>query len=176
MVILMCMAGSVYLAYVFSYLYIWTGAPGGWPEPSALPPWGLALAAIAALGAAVGALNLAERRLEAGTRTFPVPWLALLGALLLVAAIGIGLYAQWRAGVRPTASSYGALVYTDSLLNGQLGLVVLIMAGFTAVRFWRGKVDAVRSACLENTGLLLRYTAAQAATGQLLLNFFPRLA
>jgi len=174
MVVLMFVAGSLYLAYLFSYLYIWTGAPEAWPSPSVLPPPGAAVAAIAALGAAVAAYVLAERGLDAGRRMSLLPWCVLLAALLLAAGVGIGLHAQWQAGVRPTASSYAALVYTDSLLNGQLAIAVLIMAGFTAARCWLGKVDLRRRACLENTGLLLRYTAAQAAVGQLLLHAFPR--
>ena len=37
MVVLLLVAGSLYLAYVFSYLYLWTVSPQVWPtDPAAL--------------------------------------------------------------------------------------------------------------------------------------------
>ena len=33
MVVLLLVAGSLYLAYVFSYLYLWTVSPQVWPKP-----------------------------------------------------------------------------------------------------------------------------------------------
>ena len=36
MVVLMLVAGSLYLAYVFSYLYLWTVSPQVWPKPERL--------------------------------------------------------------------------------------------------------------------------------------------
>ena len=48
MVILMLVAASLYLAFVFSYLYLWTVAPQAWPQAQALPEaaWWLASAVL----------------------------------------------------------------------------------------------------------------------------------
>src|SRR5690606_20769515 len=37
MVILILVAAALYLSWTFSYLFLWTVAPRGWPAPSSLP-------------------------------------------------------------------------------------------------------------------------------------------
>jgi cytochrome c oxidase subunit I+III len=173
MVLLMLVAGSLFVAYLFSYLYVWTVSPDVWPRPAAIPAAGWGAASLAAFGLVVACFRLAMRGLATG-RAAPVPWLVLAGALAAAAGLGLELYGQWQSGLRPTQSSYAALVYMETVLNGQLVAAILLMAAFTMARFWCGKLDSVRNACLENTSLLAHYTAAQAALGLLLVHGFPR--
>ena len=55
MVILLLVAGSLYLAYVFSYLYLWTVSPQVWPKAGQLPSaaWPLASALLLAASSAL---------------------------------------------------------------------------------------------------------------------------
>ncbi|MGE0232870.1 MAG: cytochrome c oxidase subunit I, partial [Flavobacteriaceae bacterium] len=69
MVVLMIVAASLFIAYVFSYLYLWTVSPGVWPPAAAGPPdiaWPLAGAALTVAGLA--AVRIAGRSLPAPGR------------------------------------------------------------------------------------------------------------
>jgi cytochrome c oxidase subunit I+III len=175
MVILMFVAGSLFLAYLFSYLYLWTVAPQVWSGPEDSPALAWPASSLVAYVLAVLAFGYAQRCL-ASDRTARVPWLAGLAALFAVLGVGLELAGHWESGLRPTGSSYAALVYMASVLNGQLVLAVVIMSGFTMARYWAGKLHATRNACLENTGLLLYYTAAQAVVALMVVHGFVRFA
>jgi cytochrome c oxidase subunit I+III len=175
MIILMFVAGALFLAYLFSYLYVWTVSPDVWPSADAVPDPGWGAGSLAAFAGAVGCFWLATRRLASVGRAALVPWLVLAGASAAAAGVGIELLGHWQSGLRPSESSYAALVYMEAVLNGELVVAVLIMSGFTAARYWCGKLDSVRNACLENTALLLYYTAGQAALGLAVVHGFPRL-
>jgi cytochrome c oxidase subunit I+III len=177
MVILMLVAGSLYLAYLFSYLYLWTVSPQVWPSnPQSLPglQWPVLSALLFIAGAAFFAI--AKKTLAApGRKPLWTPLLVLAGALSTVLAVGVAIGCHWQAGLRPAASSYGALVYMDGVLTGQLVFAVLIMSLFVIARHFTGKLDRVRSATLENTNLLAYYAVAQGLVGLLLIHGFPRL-
>ncbi|MEZ5843414.1 MAG: cytochrome c oxidase subunit I [Hyphomicrobiaceae bacterium] len=180
MVVLMLVAGSLYLAYLFSYLYSWTVAPRFWPglaaEASALPSssW----AAASALAFAVGAIAfvLADRSLgPSGKPRLATPLLIAIGALSLIAAVGIEVMGHWQAGLRPSDSSYAALVYVGAFLTGQLAGAVLVMGFYTIARHVVGKLDRVRRVTFDNTRLLAIYTACQGIAGLVLVHGFPRV-
>ncbi len=177
MVVLILVASALYLSYVFSYLYIWTVAPASWaPSGAPLPDvaWPLASAALIAL--AVICYRAADRALpRAGERNVFAPLLLLLGISAAIAAIAVELYGHWQAGLSPTASSYGALVYLGSGLNGQIIAAVLIMTLLVVARIAARRTDRVRRVTFENTALLLYYGAAQSLLGLLLIHGFPRL-
>jgi cytochrome c oxidase subunit I+III len=176
MVVLMIVGGSLYVTYLFSYLYLWTVSPQVWPQTAAaLPTLGWpAMSALLVL-AAVIAFLMAARSLRSNRQRAHTPWLALAGAVFGAAAVAIEFWAQWQTGIRPSDSAYAALVYANVVLNGQLLIAVLIMAGFVAARFWAGLVHRDRNASLENTSLLLYYAAAQTALGLVLIHGAPRL-
>jgi cytochrome c oxidase subunit I+III len=180
MVILMLVAGSLYLAYVFSYLYLWTVSPEVWPlgGNAPAPPNGLwPLSAGALMAASAGAFVIATRTL--GPNDAPrivTPLLILLGALGLAAGVGVEIFGHWQGGLRPTDSSYGAMVYMAGVLTAQIAVAVLIMAGFQLARHYTGRLDCVRKAGLEATMLLACYGAAQGLVGLLLVHGFPRAA
>src|SRR5690606_24510553 len=178
MIILMVVAGSLYLAYLFSYLYIWTTSPEGWlAGKPMLPGISWPLLSGGAFAASVVAFVLARRSL--GRRDSPKPWTPVLifaGAVLGVAGLGAEVWAHWSEGLRPTQSSYAALVYFSHFLSGQLVLAVVLMSGYVIARHFAGRLDRIRWASLENTSLLAYYTAAQTLLGLFVIHGFPRVA
>lgn len=177
MVVLMVVGGSLYLAYLFSYLYLWTVAPQVWPvavSDMASLGWPL-LAGVCLAGAVLSFRRAGASLAEAGKKNSVTPLLTLAGALLLALAIWMEMYGHWQAGIRPTQSSYAALIYISGILSGQLALATLIMALFTMARHYAGLLDRVRRATLENTSLLAYYTAAQALLGMVMIHGFPRM-
>jgi cytochrome c oxidase subunit I+III len=177
MIVLLLVAGSLYLSYVFSYLYLWTVSPQVWPKLSALAP--VASPALSALllvsGSAV--LEVARRILPGRSRskgTFEA--LAGLAAAALVGALVIEVFAQWRTGLRPHSDAHGAMVYMAAFLQAQLTLAVAIMAGFAVARSLAGHLDRKRRVVFDNLGLLYHYTVGQSLLGLLLVHGFPRLA
>jgi cytochrome c oxidase subunit I+III len=61
------------------------------------------------------------------------------------------------------------------ILNGQLIFAIVIMALFAIARYFTGQLDAVRCVTLENTSLLVAYTAGQSLFGLFLIHAFPRM-
>jgi cytochrome c oxidase subunit I+III len=177
MVILMLVAASLYLTYLFSYLYLWTVSPKVWPvDPEGLPglPWPVLSALLFIVGAAFFAI--AKRTLaEPGRKHAGTPILISFGALSSAAAVGLEIWCHWQTGLRPKDTSYGAMVYMESVLTGQLVFAVLVMSLFVIARHFTGKLDRVRCATLENTSLLVYYTVAQALVGLLVIHGFPRM-
>lgn len=177
MVILMIVAGSLYLAYLFSYLYLWTVSPEVWPassEAMAALKWPILSAA--GYFASAAAFFVALKRLgPRGERRALTPVLLVAAAALMVAAAAAEFYGHYESGLRAPESSYAALVYMASVLSGEIVLAIVIMTGFCAARHFTGKLDNVRFASLENTALLAWYTAAQAILGLIVVHGFPRL-
>ncbi|MEZ5816618.1 MAG: cytochrome c oxidase subunit I [Hyphomicrobiaceae bacterium] len=176
--VLMVVAGSLYLAYVFSYLYAWTVSPSVWggsgsPAPPAIV-WPVAsgllyLAAATAFWAAGHCLPERHRR---GILT---TILLFAGAVLIVVAVSVDVMGHWQTGLRPSSSSYGALVYLGIFLTAQLAAAIVVMAMFTVVRQLTGRLDRVRRVSFETTALLAYYACAQAILGLVLVNGFPRM-
>jgi cytochrome c oxidase subunit I+III len=67
------------------------------------------------------------------------------------------------------------MVFMAVILHGQLVAAIVIMTAFVIARHYTGKLDRVRWASLENTQLLIYYTAGQALLGLLLVHGFPRM-
>jgi cytochrome c oxidase subunit I+III len=176
MVVLMLVAGSLYLAYLFSYLYLWTVSPQVWSAGAALLPsfeWPAAAGAL--MLASIAAFAGADRLLPAlRRRNAIVPLLVFVGGVCLAGAVAVETLGHWQAGLRPTESAYAAMVYMASALTAQLAFAIVIMTGFTLARYFTGCVDAQRRVTFENTALLTYYTAAQGLLGLLLVHGFPR--
>ena len=177
MVILMLVAGALFLSYLFSYLYLWTVSPDVWPNSTAELPniiWPL-LSAAGFIGSVV-LFSCARRTLAAeGQKHWYTPLLILTGAGAAVLGVVAEVWGHWQAGVRPTESSYNALVYVASVLNGELIFAVAVMSLFLIARHLTGALNRVRYASLENTALLLYYTVAQALVGLVVVHGFPRM-
>ena len=177
MIVLMLVAGALYLSYVFAYLYLWTVAPQGWPGIHALP--GLTRPAVS-----VGLLAMSAATLLAGNRLLarplssgPAPFAALVigGMVALTAALALDIWSHWQSGLRTTASGYGAIVYAGAILQAQIVTPVLVMAGFMFARLISGRLDAARRAVFDNLALLWGYAIGQGAFGLALTHGFPRL-
>lgn len=103
-------------------------------------------------------------------------FLALLGAAVaLGGAVTLEIITQVLAGLDPTASAYGAMVYMGAILGAQAAAAVIIMCLFAAARLATGKLHAHRRVTYQNAALFYYYTAAQVAVGLLLVHGFPRL-
>ncbi|MBO6719441.1 MAG: cytochrome c oxidase subunit I [Rhizobiaceae bacterium] len=179
MVVLILVGASLYLAYVFSYLYLWIVSPEVW-SPQGSPPlpdafWPIACAGlILAGGAAVfGAGKLLP---EPGRRGAGTPLLLLIGAAFLAGAVALNIWSHWQTGLRPTDNAYGAMVYMASVLDAQLVAAVVILLLVAVARHLTGRLDRVRRVVFENAGLLSAYAAAQMLFGLLLVHGFPRVA
>jgi cytochrome c oxidase subunit I+III len=178
-VILMLVAASLYLAYVFSYLYLWTVSPDVWPgtgsapAPPALLYPGLS-ALLLALGA--GAFRLADRALPPpGKRGVLTALGALAGSLLLIAAAFVEIRGHWQTGLRPESNAYGAMVYLAAFLALQVFAAVLVMAVLCAARTLFRRLDRARRNTFDYLKLLAWYGAAQTLFGLVLVHGFPRL-
>jgi cytochrome c oxidase subunit I+III len=175
MVVLMFVAGSLYLSFAFSYLYLWTVSPEAWANgapslPHAAWPWLSALL----LTASVAAFAIAGRTLAPPKSRNPAtPILVVLGSACAVGGVAVEVLGHWQSGLRPTDSSYSAMVYLASGLTGQLVFAIVVMSLFTVARHFSGRLDRVRRGSLETTTLLLYYTAAQGLLGLLIVHGFP---
>lgn len=179
MIVLVVVASSLYVSYVFSYLYLWIVSPEVWaPQGSPALP-GLQWPLVTATLAIASALMLRQ-----GMRLLPPPGhrngksVLLFGSsvLVLVLAVVLEIFAHYQTGLRPGQNSYGAMVYMGSVINGQVAFTTMIMIGFCVARYLRGMLDKVRRVTIENAAILLYYTVAQLLLGLLLVHGFPRIA
>jgi cytochrome c oxidase subunit I+III len=179
MTVLILVAGSLYLAYVFSYLYLWVVSPEIWP-PQGSPPlpeagWALACALLALAGGS--ATLLAGRLLPApGQRSPAVLALLLLAALLFAGSVGLNIWSHWQSGLEPTANAYGAMVYMGGVLDAQLVFAVAILLLVALARHAAGRLDGERRVSFENAALLSAYAVGQILLGLLLVHGFPMVA
>jgi cytochrome c oxidase subunit I+III len=177
MVVLLLVAASLYLAYVFSYLYLWTVSPQVWPKPAHLPALSLPVVSAVLLASSSGLILLARRMLAANLRNrlaFGV--LMALAVIALVGGLAVEVFTQWGAGIRPDADAHAAMVYMAAFLQLQLTLGLIVMAAFAVARSLAGLLNRRRRVVYDNLGLLWHYTVLQGLFGLLLVHGFPRLA
>ena len=177
MVIIMLVAGSLYLSFLFSYLYLWTVSPQVWPRTlTALPgsAWPMTtgtLLLLSGIGTAVAARLLpSQGKISAGLLAAVV-----MSTFALLLGLGLEGVGQWKSGLRPAGDSHGAMVYLNLFLQLQLAAAVLVMAGFVIARHVCGRLHAVRRVSFDNFALLQLYTIGQGLVGILLIHGFPRL-
>jgi cytochrome c oxidase subunit I+III len=173
MVTLLLVIGAIFSAMVFSYLYLWAGAPEVWPAQSGqpMPPPSLPLiSALCLLGASV--LAFAARRLLA-----KAAWVGVtLGTagILLVTSLTVEVYGHMEAGLKGAASAYGAAVYTFAALQGTLAATGALMLFFCVARAVRGRLANATSG-YEVTALFTHYVVAQGLIALLIVHVAPRL-
>jgi cytochrome c oxidase subunit I+III len=176
-VILLLVTGSLYLAYVFSYLYLWTVSPQVWPKPDALPALWWPVASGTLLFASAGAAILASRALPSQRAPHAgFLLLVVLGIALLVMGFAVEVLGHWSGGLRPATDAHAAMVAMASFLQLQLVIPVAVFAGFVLVRLVMGYIDSQRRATFDNLMLLWLYAAGQGLFGLLLVHGFPRVA
>ena len=172
-VILMLVAGSLYLAFVFSYLYIWTVAPQFWPPAgsSFAPAMNVGGSALLFLFAA-GAMSAAAKLLANTRAGFAV--LVSGSVAALAAALWLELSGHWAVGLRPDASGYAALVYLASGLQFQIVAAVAAVACVVLARLAFGRLNSTRRVTFEALALLTYYATGQGLLGLLVVHGFPR--
>jgi cytochrome c oxidase subunit I+III len=175
-VIVLLVAGSLYLAYVFSYLYLWTVSPQVWPKAGALPDpsWPFASAALLLVSAV--AIILASRVLR--SKSFSRAGFAVLvagGIALLVTALVLEIWGHWSDGLRPKVDAHAAMVAMASFLQAQLVIPAIVFSGFVLVRLALNRIDTRRRAMVDNLMLLWLYAAGQGLVGLILVHGFPRV-
>ncbi|NGO54145.1 cytochrome c oxidase subunit I [Allomesorhizobium camelthorni] len=178
MVVLMFVAASLYLAYVFSYLFLWTVSPEVWsPAGSpALPALSWPAASTFLLLAGATFVVAAGRLLPpAGKFGVAVPLAIFLALACLAGSLAIEIAGHWRTGLSPSANAYGAMVYLGVFLFGQLAFALVIIGLFTIARHAAGKLDRERRVTFDNLALLYHYTVVQSLLGLALIHGFPRL-
>jgi cytochrome c oxidase subunit I+III len=176
MIVLLLVAGSLYLAYVFSYLYLWVVSPQVWPKPDQLPPslWPFASAAL--LVASGGAAIVVSRTVPTQNSSragFTVA--AALGILALLAALLIETWVQRSVGLDPASSAHAGMVAMSLFLQLQITAPVAIIGCFVLARLFAGHIDTRRRAMVDNLMLLWLYAAGQGLLGVLLVHGFPRV-
>jgi len=179
MMVLVLVASSLYISYVFSYLYLWVVSPEVWSPHGSPPLPGLGWPFGSALLLIAGTASMALARWllpEPGRREPAAPLLLLLAVICLAAAFLADLWGHWSTGLRPAQNAYGAMVYMGSVVNFQVVFACVVLAGFAVARYLAGKLDVERRVSFENAALLYYYAAAQMFFGLLLLHGFPRLA
>jgi cytochrome c oxidase subunit I+III len=178
MIVLMLVAGSLFLSYVFSYLFLWTVSPQAWP-PQGSPPlpaiaWPGASALLLLAGSVL--MTICGRNLsQPGKISMAVNGGIFLALACLAGALVVEIAGHVQSGLSPVANSHGAMVYMSATLFGQLVLAVVIMGLFTIARSFAGKLDRERRVTFDNTMLLYQYTVGQSLLGLALVHGFPRL-
>jgi cytochrome c oxidase subunit I+III len=172
-VILMLVAGSLYLAYVFSYLYIWTVSPQQWQDHiQVLPPshWPLASAGLLAVAGICTAIasRILSRSLVAFSAFIPLVIVATSGSLV------VEFWAHWMSGLRPDGSAYGALTYLASALQLEIVAAIVVIGFYVVARVLAGRLDAVHRVTFDVFMLLTYYAIGQGLLGLLLVHGFPR--
>ncbi len=173
MIVIMIVLGATFASLAFAYVYL--GIGGHWPPPGAALPWAgwPALAAGGWLASSLLATG-ASRALRAGA----MGWFLLLvagGAGLLLGAIALDGYGLLAAGLTPDRHAYDATIATVLCVQATTAITVLVMAGYSLVRAWRGLLDGTRRVTFDNTALLWHYTVAQGLAGLGLVHLVPRL-
>jgi cytochrome c oxidase subunit I+III len=172
-VILLLVAASLYFAFVFSYLYVWTVAPQFWSPRGAQPASVTNVAGSAALLLTAAVATYAAAKVLAFTHA---GFAALVGvaAMALVGALGLEIVGHWGLGLRPDASGYAALVYLASVLQLQIVGAIVVMACVIIARVACGRLTSARRVTFEAFALLSYYAAGQGLLGLLIVHGFPR--
>jgi cytochrome c oxidase subunit I+III len=178
MIVLILVSGSMFASLLFGYLFLWTVSPEVWPaDTSELPKLAWPLTSSALLIASCACVAWVSRRLTSGKASLKLPLGTALGigSVLLIAATVVELLGQQRAGLSPTESAYGAMVYTLFSLQAFYVGIVAIMGIYTIARTWSGLLNGVRRSTFDNTMLMWYYTIAQGLIATALVHSFPRL-
>jgi cytochrome c oxidase subunit I+III len=174
-VVVLLVAGSLYLAYVFSYLYLWIVSPQVWPTADSLPAVAWPFASAALLLASGGAAIVSARWVPPQNASrIDFACVTAFGLLALLAALFIEICGHWAAGLRPDSDAHAALVAMALFLQVQLAAPVAIWGCFVLARLFAGHIDTRRRATVENLKLLWLYTAGQGLAGLILVHGFPR--
>jgi cytochrome c oxidase subunit I+III len=166
MIVLLTVAGMIFLMLAFSTILLWSRRPDLWPTSLDLAPFWIS----AALFAAAGIAGEMARRIYARS---PVA----SAGLCLLAAVGAAAgwsvnFASWR-GLEPQRTSHDALVATFLAWDGLFVVIVALMALYVVARLAAGLLARERPATIESVSLFVTYTALQALFALVITRIFP---
>jgi len=168
MVVLMLVASSLFACALFAYLYLWVVAPAGWPPRDALPSLRSAM-----VGAALAiASSVAYGAANKGLRHARVSAVAVIIAVVLMSA-AFAVQALAFRDASPTASGYGAIVWSILCVQGFELVSAIALAGFAVVRTLAHRVDVTRRNVFDNARIFWHYVVLQHLVGIAMLYGFP---
>jgi len=169
MVVLLVVAGMVFLMIAFSYVFLWSRRPDLWVAA----PGGLWLGGILVLLFAAGACAWGAPRLLRRGRSLPAIAVLTAGCLLAAAAWGVD-FAGWRGeGLDPAMTSQAATVFAFLSWQGVFAALLLLMGGYAVARKAKGLVAPDQTSTVDLIALFLAFTCAQGSAGALLVHLFP---
>jgi cytochrome c oxidase subunit I+III len=171
MIVLLIVAGMIFVMAAFSYIFLWSRRPDLWMSPPDLA-WLAAILLAYAVSAALAWSGARAARRAGGGRLL-VPILMAGGAISAGGAFGVDLASWWSQGLRPDASGQGATVFALLSWQGVMLAVALLMAGYLAARAIAGLLHAARTSSVDVCALFLGYVALQGAAGAALVRLFP---
>jgi cytochrome c oxidase subunit I+III len=175
MVVLMLVDGSIFACLIFTFYYLWTVQPPGFPPPGLdLPLMTSSILAVVAWIASAGGVWFAERALLS-ERGGPLSVALLVAVLFSWAAFAFSLHALMDSNLRPQLHGFAATAYTMVAWQGLHVFLLTLMAGYTLVRAWAGMIDAKRRNVFDNTRIMWYYSAAQGLIALLVMHS-PRFA
>ena len=167
--VLVTVFGMIFTCAIFAWFFLWGGRPDAWPPAGIAPPqtWSLILAGVL-MAASAASTGYAQRLLPDPGRS-PRRFVAMqtAGLVLLGAAFAIELAGRWA--VVPSETSYGAMTYLFSFLNGQLIAALAIFGMFNIVAVIRGRIYRAKRVGQQCLTLLWSYLAVQAIVSYAIL-------
>ncbi|HEX9905032.1 MAG TPA: cytochrome c oxidase subunit I [Propylenella sp.] len=167
-------AASIFGCLIFSYFFLWTVSPEIWAAGAPTAPLWPTVAALA-YAASSAAIALGSRILRRAGNVGTIRLVLALAPVLFTAGAAADLHAHWSAGLRPTDSAYGAVVYAFLGFAGIYGLTLAIMGWFVLARSLVGLINSVRRQMYDNTMLVWHYAVAQSLIAMAIVQLFPRL-
>jgi cytochrome c oxidase subunit I+III len=170
MIVLILVAASLYLSFMFSYLYIWTVSPQVWPRGN-LPPLSAPAVSAALLVASVIFMTNAGRLLEK-----PIAFSLITGLAVICASAALGheVWTAIGAGFRPESDAHAALVFMAHFLQLEILAPGIVMALFAIARALTGALTTHRRVVFDNAWLWWNYVIAQGIAGLVVVHGFPR--
>jgi cytochrome c oxidase subunit I+III len=179
--VLLIVAGMTFACLVFSYMFLWTTRPEFFPPADYMAPDALWSALVAGLyvlsSAAVFYASRSLRRAPSGGGDGSWPTRLAIGAaiVLMAGAAGLDLYGHWQSGLRATANSYGAIIYSIGSFQAFFAAVLILMGLYTLARSFAGLLHSTRRATFDNTMLMWYYGASQGLVALAVGHLMPKL-
>jgi cytochrome c oxidase subunit I+III len=161
-VVVLLVDGSIFASLIFSFFYLWTVAPAGWPPaPLALP-----LVTPSILGAAASiaggiSISVAHRLLTAGASRIAFNAAHGSGLLCIWAAVLCLFLALRDAGLDPREHSFAAVTHAMLAWQGTHAVLLTVMSAFTAARSMTRQLDSRRRITFDTLRLMWCYSVAQ---------------
>jgi cytochrome c oxidase subunit I+III len=161
-VVLMLVDASIFACAVFSFFYLWTILPSGFPPAGLdLPLVGMSLVTAVAWVMSAAAIVMADRMLaRKGRSGFNLALIVALITLLIASVLNI--LALTETNLQPDAHGYAATAYMLVTWQAVHAVLLVFMNLFTLARHLAGKLDVVRRNTFDNTRIMWCFCAIQA--------------